>query len=126
MFKTDSSFNVLYTTDIAKTHAFYVGLGLEIKQLEEDKVVVVFGSFELHFVLASTEPFAEYQYITEPEHYGQGVIFYVETDTIYEAQKRIEELAGVVKALVFENHWGYLEMLFEDPNGYKFALYQAK
>lgn len=124
MFKQESSFNVLYTTDVVKTHDFYQKLGLEIKQFETDKVVVSFGSFDLHFILNTTEPFEAYKYIAEPPHYGQGVIFYVETDDIREDQKLISSIGGTIKAEVFKNHWEYEELLFEDPNGYKFALYQ--
>lgn len=124
MFKSDSSFNVLYTTDVVKTHDFYQKLGLEIKQFENDKVVVSFGSFDLHFILDTTEPFEEYKYIAEPFHYGQGVIFYIETDSIRDDQKFIASIGGTIRSEVFKNHWGSEELLFEDPNGYKFALYQ--
>lgn len=74
MFKSENSFNVLYTTDISKTHQFYKNLNLKIIQLEKDKVVVSFGSFDLHFILDTTEPFEEYRHITSEPH-GQGVIF---------------------------------------------------
>jgi|GEM_PF-3056481 len=124
MFKQTASFNVLYTTDVIKTHDFYQKLGLEIKQFETDKVVVSFGSFDLHFILNTTEPFETYKYIADPSKYGQGVIFYIETDSIQEDQKLVVSLGGTIKAEVFKNHWGYQELLFEDPNGYKFALYQ--
>lgn len=126
MFISESSFNVLYTTDVVKTHDFYKKLDLAIKQFEDDKVVVSFGSFDLHFILNTTEPFESYKYIAEPKHFGQGVIFYIETDTIREDQELISSIGGIVKAEVFQNHWGYEELLFEDPNGYKFALYQAR
>ncbi|MCR4329042.1 MAG: VOC family protein [Candidatus Roizmanbacteria bacterium] len=124
MFKSQSTFNVLYTSDIEKTYDFFKGLGLEIKQHENDKVVVVFGSFDLHFVLSSTEPFEAYKYITETNNYGQGIIFYIETTDIRNAQRLIEERGGVIKAPVFKNNWGCEELLFEDTNGYKFALFQ--
>jgi predicted enzyme related to lactoylglutathione lyase len=52
------------------------------------------------------------------------VVFYIETDQIETLQQQVSQLGGTVKALPFENHWGYWEMLFEDPNGYKFAVYQ--
>ena len=126
MFKTDSSFIVLYTTDILQTEKFFRKLGAEIKQLESDKVVVKLGSFDLHFILNTTEPFAAYQYIAMSENYGQGVIFYIETENIVQEKEKIKYAGGTLKTDVFENHWGYLELLFEDPNGYKFALYQEK
>lgn len=125
MFKNDSSFNVLYTTDVHKTYQFFKGLGSTIRQYEEDKVVVSFGTFDLHYILDVTEPAAAYQYITKAP-LGQGIIFYLETTQIQEASKLIVSSGGTVKTSVFENHWGYQELLFEDPNGYKFALFQEK
>ncbi len=124
MFKQSPSFHVLYTTDVKKTHDFFVSLGVEIKQLADDKVVVTFGPFELHYILNTTEPFIEYRYIAEPGSYGQGIIFYIESTQIADDQQRVEKAGGVIKAPVFLNNWGYQEVLFEDPNGYKFALYQ--
>jgi predicted enzyme related to lactoylglutathione lyase len=124
MLKTESSFNVLYTTDIEKTHQFYKKMGATIKQLEKDKVVVNIGSFELHFILNTTEPFEKYRYIAVPKNYGQGIIFYLLTDNIHDLPKQIEEAGGTLKSEVFENLWESYELLFEDPNGYKFAAYQ--
>lgn len=124
MFKSNTSFLVLYSTDINKTHNFYKGLGLEIQEFEKDKVVVQFGSFEFHFVLYTTEPFQAYKYIATPTDYGHGVIFYIETNDIVTDSQLIEQQGGTIKAPIFENHWGCRECLFEDPNGYIFALYQ--
>jgi catechol 2,3-dioxygenase-like lactoylglutathione lyase family enzyme len=109
---------------VNKTHDFYQKLGLEIQQFETDKVVVSFGSFDLHFILNTSEPTEKYRYIAEPTDYGKGAIFYIETDSIEEDQRVIASIGGTIKAEVFKNHWGYDELLFEDPNGYKFALYQ--
>jgi uncharacterized glyoxalase superfamily protein PhnB len=101
-------------------------LGFFIKELKEDKVVVVFDSLELHFILHTTEPFSEYKYIAEPGIYGQGVILYIETTDIQAVQRSVKNFGGEIKASIFKNHWGYQEILFEDPNGYKFAAYQAR
>jgi len=38
----------------------------------------------------------------------------------------IVQAGGLIKAGVFENLWNCKEILFEDPNGYKFALYSDK
>lgn len=126
LFKSENSFNVLYTTDVLKTHDFFKALGCQINQLESDKVVVTLGTFSLHFILNTAEPFEAYQYIAIADKYGQGNIFYLETNNIVQAKEVIEQAGGIIKADTFENHWGYLELLFEDPNGYKFALYQEK
>lgn len=124
MFKTDTSFNVLYTTDIEKTHHFYSQLDLTIKEYKSDKVVVSFGSFDLHFILNTTEPFPNYTYIAEPGAYGQGVIFYIEVDDIVKAKNSVIAAGATIKADIFDDLWDCKELLFEDPNGYKFALYQ--
>lgn len=125
MFKNYSSFIVLYTTSIENTHNFFEKIGIEIKQHESDKVVVSFGSHELHYILNTTEPFNSYKYIAVPEKFGQGIIFYIQTVDIYKAANLIEQSGGMIKAPVFKNHWNAKELLFEDPNGYKFALYES-
>lgn len=124
MFKPNSSFCVLYTTDISKTHHFYQTLGFKIKEIEVDKVVVTFDSQDFHFILNTTEPSDSYKYIAQPGSYGQGVIFYIEAEDLEKAEQLIVSCGGIVKADIFNNHWGCQELLFEDPNGYKFALYQ--
>jgi len=124
MFKPNSSFLVLYTDNISATHDFYKAIGAEIKQLEEDKVVVKIDGHEMHFILDSTEPFEEYKYIAKKNDYGNGTIFYVEVDNIDEFYKLVESSNGSLKSKIFENKWGAKELLFEDPNGYKLAVYQ--
>jgi predicted enzyme related to lactoylglutathione lyase len=126
MFKKNSSFNVLYTTNIFRTHNFYEKLGLKIKQYEKDKVVVEFGDFDLHFILNTSEPFEGYKYIANSKDYGQGIIFYIETEDIQKASEMIPKAGGELKSEIFDNLWDCKELLFEDPNGYKFALYQMK
>jgi predicted enzyme related to lactoylglutathione lyase len=124
MFKKNSSFNVLYTTNIDKTHYFYKEIGAEIKELQDDKVVVDIADFELHFILNTKEPIENYQYIAERKNYGQGIIFYIETEDIEKSHDLILKANGIVKMDIFKNLWNCKELLFEDPNGYKFALYQ--
>ena len=121
-----STFIVLYTTDIARTLKFYQFLEVKIVESDKEKVVVGLAGFELHFILNSTEPFQTYRYIANPDNYGHGVIFYLGTSNIHEASDLITKAGGKVIADIFENHWGCYELLFEDPNGYKFALYQEK
>lgn len=125
MFKPEGSFNVLYTTDVEKTAHFFEKLGVTIKQHKTDKVVVGFGSFDLHYILDTTEPFEEYKYIALSEQYGQGVIFYIETNDIEQVAERIPDAGGTLKSPIFDNKWNCRELLAEDPNGYNFAFYQA-
>ena len=122
MYQKENSFIVLYAKDIDRTRLFYEGLGFTPQEQTSEKLVVVFGSFELHFVLASSEPSSDYRYITEPP-YGQGAIFYIESDDIEASHDQVKSLGGLLKTDVFQNHWGSKEFLFEDPNGYKFAIY---
>ncbi len=124
MFNSKNSFNVLYTANIQKTASFFEKLGIPLKQYEDDKVVVEFGSFDLHYILNTTEPFEEYKYIAHPTQYGQGVIFYIETSDIELASQKILDAGGTLKSSVFKNNWNCREFLAEDPNGYKFAFYQ--
>lgn len=126
MFSAQNSFSVLYTLDVDGTAAFFEKLGFTLQQHESDKVVVTFGSFELHYVLSSSEPFEAYRYIALPGHYGDGVIFYVETSNIEQAIIKVANAGGALKTGIFDNKWECREFLFEDPNGYKFSVYQAK
>lgn len=124
MFSANNSFNVLYSEDIEKTASFFEKLGVGIKEKTADKIVVGFGSFDLHYILNSSEPFEEYKYIAVPEHYGQGVIFYIETNNINQVAEKVPGAGGILKSSVFDNKWGCKELLVEDPSGYKFAFYQ--
>lgn len=123
MFKPNSSFIVLYTENVSKTHDFYSKLGCEIKELKEDKVVVTVADFDLHFIDKTTEPHPDYLYVTEPT-YGQGAIFYFEVEDIKDFEQQVRSAGGTIIVPVFTNHWDSQEMLFEDPTGFKFAAYQ--
>lgn len=123
-YQKNSSFNVLYTKDLVKTKEFYSAIQAEIKQLEDDKVVVGIGDFNLHIILADTEPFEEYKYIADSKEYGSGNIFYIETDNIEETFDLVKKAGGKIQSEIKENHWECRELLFEDPNGYKYAVYE--
>lgn len=125
MFNTKNSFNVLYTADVEKTANFFENQGVHLGERDGEKVVVKLGSFDLHYILNTSEPFEEYVYIATPDGYGQGVIFYIETTSIESVFDKIKKAGGEIKSSIFENKWGCLEFLAEDPNGYKFAFYQA-
>ncbi|MEP7103929.1 MAG: VOC family protein [Candidatus Dojkabacteria bacterium] len=124
MYKPDSSFNVLYTSDVVSTYEFYKAIGATITQFENDKVVLSLGNFGMHFVLETKEPFEDYKYIAENHDRGMGIIFYIEVDDIEAYYQLIENSGGKIKARIFSNMWEAKELLFEDPNGYKIALYQ--
>lgn len=124
MFKSESSFLVLYTTDIQKTQKFFKLLSVPITESGADKVVVTFGGFELHYILNTSEPFSDYLYIAEAKNYGQGAIFYIETENLEDTRNLIEQAGGTIISDIFDNKWNCKELLIEDPNGYKFAFYQ--
>lgn len=124
-FIKDSSFNVLYTDDVLKTREFFDVIGGEIKEFSEEKVVVKIGSFDLHYILASTEPFKEYEYIAEDKNPGQGIIFYIEVDDLNNLYQKLSKNSVSIKSEILENHWSCKEFLCEDPNGYKFAFYSC-
>lgn len=75
MFRANTTFHVLYTQSIILTHKFYEKFGADIVELGDDKVVVKMGDLDLHFILASSEPFQEYSYIAKKNDYGNGVLF---------------------------------------------------
>lgn len=124
MFNPKNSFNVLYTTDVNRTADFFESLGIALVGRDAGKVVLHFGSFDLHYILNTSEPFEEYKYITSGP-YGQGIIFYIETLDIEVVFSKISEVGGTVRSSIFENKWDCKEFLAEDPNGYKFAFYQT-
>ena len=123
MYTNNSSFNVLYTKDIQRTHDFYKNIGAEIRKFESDKVVVGIGDFDLHIILAETEPHESYKYLADSNNSNSGIIFYVEVEDIEKAYELVKNNGGILKTQIFENHWECSEFLFEDFNGFKFAFY---
>lgn len=126
MIKRDSSFHVLYISDVAKTEAFYKGIGAVIVKVETDKCVVKLGDFDLHFILDVTEPWENYSYIAQNNNRGSGIIFYVEAENLSDEYERIEKSGGRIKSTITENWWGANEFLFEDPDGYKIVFWEMK
>ncbi len=126
MFKYNSSFIVAYAKDVQKTHAFYKQLGAEIIKLENDKVVVKIGDYEIHFVKDTAEPWDEYKYIANLQNPGNGMILYLEVNSIQESLETVKNAEGKIVTAIKENWWDGIEFLFEDPNGFKFVFYQMK
>lgn len=124
MILQDSAFHVLYTKKIIETKNFYENLGATIVEFEKEKLVVNLAGFDLHFILASSEPFSEYHYVADSNSYGDGVLFYFAVSNIQEFYKQIESSNSIIKSVIKKNHWQAQEFLFEDPNGYKLVAYQ--
>ncbi len=126
MFKKDSSFQVLYAKNIEETHKFYKAIGAEIGEVKKEKIVVGIGDYEIHFIQQDTEPWKEYKYVAQEQSRGNGILFYCEVEDIKQAIVKVTMAEGNIKSKIKENWWNGEEFLFEDPNGYKFVLYQMK
>jgi predicted enzyme related to lactoylglutathione lyase len=125
MFESISSFMVLYTENVLATKDFYTKIGAEINEFEEDKVVVILADYNLHFVKATSEPFAEYEYVTK-KPYGLGVLLYIGSEDLEDAQTQIKNAGSSKMTEIKENEWDSREFLFEDNNGYKFVVYELE
>lgn len=123
-FINDSSFNVLYITDVEKTHNFYKELGAKIIDKQEDRVVVKLADFNFHFIKEDTEPFDEYLHATRPSGRGQGNLFYIEAGDLDELHFELKNNAIGGTTSIFTNMWGGREFLLEDPDGYKLVFYK--
>ncbi len=134
MVLNDYPFTVHYISDVETTYQFYKLLGAEVLEKAADKVTVNLGGHEIHFVLDSTEPFPEYQYITSSENRGHGVLFYVHVRNISEMFAHISDLEFTnsdfksykIVTPVKPNHWNCKEFLVEDPDGYKLVFWSEK
>jgi len=124
MYKPNSTFHVLYISNVETTHNFYKSINAEITQLEEDKVVVQMGGYILHFVLDSSEPWDEYRIATSKEGRGQGILFYIEVENLETAKDLVKDAGAKFHSEIKENWWNGKEFMFEDPDGYKFVVYK--
>jgi|688.fasta_scaffold385108_2 hypothetical protein len=122
--KTDSAFLVLYSDNISKTYDFYFKLGAVIEQIENDKCVVNLCGHSLHIINSESEPFPEYFSLTLSKSRGQCVLFYFEVDDIVTFMETVKNVGGEVITSIKENHWGAIECLFKDPNGYNLIAYE--
>jgi len=124
MFVQGGSFFVLYSLDIVKTHNFWKELDCKILEIEQEKLVVSVCDFELHYIYSESEQVEKYKYITlNKTNYGNGVIFYLQTENLEIAKEKIIKAGGNLKSEIFVNHWGGEELLFEEPSGFKFVAY---
>lgn len=120
------AFLVLYAKDVQATHNFYTSIGATITQKTEDKVVVELGGYDLHFVLESTEPFGEYQPLTDPFGRGQGVLMYAEVENAESMHQQLVAKGIKPKTQVKLNHWGSKEFWVQDPDGYNLVFYSEE
>ncbi len=116
-------FSVFYCESVENTYSFWKSLDFNILNKEEDKIVVGFSDFEIHYILDSTEPFKEYQFATRKEGRGNGVLIYFEIGQIEEFKNKVGKLKTEVITDIKENHWGGREFMFSDPDGFLFVAY---
>lgn len=123
MINTDSAFLVVYCAEVVATASFYQKLGFIAKEHTEDKFVVNVGGVELHYILETTEPFAEYRFATNREMRGQGVLIYFGVDDLEQFYRKAKESTLTE---IKSNHWGGKEFMFKDPDGYLFVVYEVE
>ena len=121
-----SPFLVLYTKDVDRLVTYYTQLGVQIKEQADDRCVVEFGGFDLHYILHSTEPMSDYHYVSEMRDPGSGVLLYLESTNIEEDLAKIRGSGGKVVTEPADNAWDCQEALYEDPDGYKFVIWSDK
>jgi len=120
----DTAFLVYYTKSTELIKAFWDSLKVEANQYTDDKVVVVMGNIEIHYILDTTEPFEEYLFATMPTNRGQGIIHYFSVNDIEKFRTAVEKLKPAQLTEIKNNHWDAKEFLFSDPDGYLFAVYE--
>lgn len=123
MFTDNSSFTVLYTNDLEKTRNFYDQIKVRLIEEEESKLVYRLGDYELHFILSSSEAIESYRYSSNG-NLGQGILMYVGSSNIVKSRDSIMNARPLNITEIVQNHWESKEFLFEDPNGYKFVVYE--
>jgi catechol-2,3-dioxygenase len=123
MFTDNSSFMVLYTNDLENTRKFYDLIKVRLIEEEENKLVYRLGDYELHFILSSSEAIEAYKYSSKGI-LGQGALMYVGSSNIVKTRELILKSSPSKVTEIVDNHWESKEFLFEDPNGYKFVVYE--
>jgi predicted enzyme related to lactoylglutathione lyase len=123
MFTDNSSFIVLYTDSLENTREFYDKLKIRLIEEEENKLVYRIGDYELHFILSSSEVFENYKYVSN-NPLGQGILMYIGSSELEKTFDVIQSSKPNNMTPIAANHWESREFLFEDPNGYKFAVYE--
>lgn len=124
MILKNSSFNVLYSSDLKSTKDFYQKIGAEVIKDQEDKFAAKLGDFEFHFIQDKSEPIEECKYIVETKPRGGSLMFYVEVDDVKKYFELVKDSEGVIKFEPAKRPWDQIEFLFEDPNGYRILFYE--
>ncbi|MGL4758630.1 MAG: hypothetical protein ACRCXZ_04805 [Patescibacteria group bacterium] len=123
MFTDGSVFNVLYTNKLQETKEFLRLLNIKPIEEEEDKLVYRLGDLEIHYLESSSESNQEYHYNANGV-YGIGSFFYIGCNKFLEFYSQLKDLENVKISSIKPNNWETKEFMFEDPNGYKFVIYE--
>lgn len=119
----NTCFVVLYSNKISATHDFFKAINASIKEYEKDKVVVMWGGVELHYVTPESELLDDYRYVSIDRNRGAGILFYAQSESLEKSYSEVKSAGGTIKSPISKNHWDMREFLFEDPNGFKFVVY---
>ena len=110
---------LFYTSDLAKTAAFYERLGFPVTKAD-DAVRVTLGGFKLVFV-DENKTLIKNESGMKPK--GTGVFTYVEVENVDEYFTSLKN-SGVRTSSEPRNWpWGKREFVVKDPDGYKIVFY---
>lgn len=123
MFTDGSIFQVLYSNNLEGTKEFYNRFGVDCIEEEEYKLVYKISDYELHYISPEGESNEGYKYNAKGG-LGIGSMFYVGSMNIELVHKKLSLFSTYNLTSIVDNHWGSKEFLFEDPNGYKFVVYE--
>ena len=123
MFTENSSFITLYVKSLELTINFYKLLRLKPIEQDTNKVVFRIGDYELHFVSFNSLSEEDYEYNSEGS-FGIGALLYIGSRNIEKTHSLIIKANPLKVTQIKPNDWESKEFLFEDPNGYKFVVFE--
>ncbi len=124
MFKTDTAFQLLFSSDLLLTQKAFELIGATTKEAEYRKYVCGIGDYELHYCLDTEEKIPEYKQLAHQTPRGYGIIFYIGVRDLDEIFTKAQNAPGKLLNTIADQPWGCREFLWQDPNGYTFAFYQ--
>lgn len=121
MFTDNPSFIVLFTLNLEETKQFYLSLKAKIIEEEQNKIVIILGENELHFVNSKGVPDSNYQLEISAQN---SLLIYIGTKNIKKTYTTILKLNPIYITPIKPNDWESKEFMFHDNNGYKFVCYE--
>ncbi len=111
--------NLLYASNLEKTHEFYRRLGFDAEGTD-DGVRVKLGDFRLFFVDENKTPIQNESGKTPK---GLGIYIYVEVDNVDKYFELVKKNGVVPRTEPKTWPWGKREFVVKDPDGYKLVFY---